>query len=90
MEITRGGGCGCGTQIAPLLMTLLDINTDILPVSFAINSSDPQDPHLVLVESRVTGDLSEHEVLSVFDALALAADKAEMLITELPQPDKCC
>jgi hypothetical protein len=89
-DITGVVGCECGPQIAPLLLTLLDINTDILPVSFAINSSDPTDPHLVLVESRVTGDLSEHEVLSVFDALALAADKAEMLLTELPQPGKCC
>jgi len=60
---------------------LLDMNTEILPVSFGINNTNPEDPRLVLVESRVTGDLSEHELLSVFDALELAIDKAEALLS---------
>jgi uncharacterized protein YjfI (DUF2170 family) len=59
---------------------LLDMNTEILPVSFGINNTNTEDPRLVLVESRVTGDLSEHELLSVFDALELAVDKAEALL----------
>ena len=60
---------------------LLDMNTEILPVSFGINNTNTEDPRLVLVESRVTGDLSEHELLSVFDALELAVDKAEALLS---------
>jgi uncharacterized protein YjfI (DUF2170 family) len=61
---------------------LLDMNTEILPVSFGINNTNTEDPRLVLVESRVTGDLSEHELLSVFDALELAVDKAEALLNK--------
>ncbi|MCP4714333.1 MAG: hypothetical protein GY868_04375 [Deltaproteobacteria bacterium] len=59
---------------------LLDRNTEILPVSFGINNTNPDDPRLVLVESRVTGDLNDQEVLSVFDALELAVDKAEEIL----------
>ncbi len=59
---------------------LLDRNTEIQPVSFAINSSNPEDLRLVLVESRVTSDLSSEELLSVFDALELAADQAEEIL----------
>ncbi|MCB0283717.1 MAG: hypothetical protein KDF60_14115 [Calditrichaeota bacterium] len=63
-----------------LYFKLLDLNTEILPVSFAINNSNPDDPRLVLVESRETGDLSDQELLAVFDALQLAVDKAEVLL----------
>ena len=63
-----------------LYFKLLDLNTEILPVSFAINNSNPDDPRLVLVESRETGDLSDQELLAVFDALQLAVDKAEALL----------
>ena len=58
----------------------LDLNTEILPVSIGINSTNPLDPRLVLVESRVTGDLSDRELLSVFDSLELAVDKVEILL----------
>lgn len=63
-----------------LLQTFLDLNTEVLPVSFGINSTDQSDPRIVLVESRVTGDLSDDEVLSVFTALELATDRAENLL----------
>jgi hypothetical protein len=65
-----------------LYFKLLDLNTEILPVSFGINNSHPDDPRLVLVESRETGDLSDQELLAVFDALELAVDKAETLLSE--------
>lgn len=65
-----------------LLFKLLDLNTEILPVSFGINSSNQDDPRLVLVESRETDDLSDQELLAVFDALELAVDKAEILLTD--------
>jgi hypothetical protein len=64
---------------ASLHFTLLDMNTEILPVSFGINNTNPEDPRLVLVESRETGSLNDHEILGVFDALELATDKAEAL-----------
>lgn len=59
---------------------LLDLNTEVLPVSFGINNSNPDDPRLVLVESRETADLNDQELLAVFDALELATDKAEVLL----------
>lgn len=65
-----------------LLFELLDLNTEILPVSFGINSSNPEDPRLVLVESRETGDLNDQELLAVFDAFELATDKAETLLAD--------
>ena len=61
---------------------LLDMNTEILPVSFGMNSTNADDPHLVLVETRETGDLNDNELLSVFDALELAVDKAEVLLAK--------
>jgi len=67
---------------ASLYFTLLDMNTEILPVSFGINNTNAKDPRLVLVESRETGDLCDNEILSVFDALELAVDKAETLLSE--------
>jgi len=64
-----------------LYFQLLDLNTEILPVS--LNNTNPDDPRLVLVESREIGDLSNHEVLSVFDAIELAVDKAETILSHL-------
>jgi len=66
---------------ASLHFKLLNLNTEILPVSFGINNSNPEDPRLVLVESRETGSLNDHEILSVFDALELAVDRAEELLS---------
>ncbi|RMH62844.1 MAG: hypothetical protein D6677_08760 [Calditrichaeota bacterium] len=66
-----------------LYFKLLDLNTEVLPVSFGINNSHPEDPRLVLVESRETDDLSDQELLAVFDALELAVDRAEALLQPL-------
>lgn len=63
-----------------LYRTLLDANTDIQPVCFALDTTNAEDTRLILAESRITGDLSDQEILSVFDALELAADKAEALL----------
>jgi hypothetical protein len=62
------------------LFELLDLNTEILPVSFGINSTNPEDPRLVLLESRQTANLDDNELLGVFDALELATDRAEQLL----------
>ena len=65
-----------------LLVSLLMLNTEILPVSAGIDNSNPDDRRLVLVESRETGDLNDQELLAVFDALELAVDR----VTEILSP----
>ena len=72
------------SQIADqsLYFEILDQNTEILPVSFGINNTNPRDPRLVILESRNTDELSEGEVLGVFDALELAVDKAESILAK--------
>jgi Tir chaperone protein (CesT) family len=64
-----------------LLVSLLMLNTEILPVSVGLDTSSPDDRRLVLVESRETGDLSDHELLAVFDALELAVDRVTEVLT---------
>jgi len=64
-----------------LLVSLLMLNTEILPVSVGLDSSHPEDRRLVLVESRETGDLSDHELLAVFDTLELAVDRVTEILT---------
>lgn len=65
-----------------LLLSLLALNTEILPVSVGLDTSNPADRRLVLVESRETYDLSDQELLAVFDALELAVDR----VTEILSP----
>ena len=65
-----------------LLLSLLALNTEILPVSAGFDTSNPNDRRLVLVESRETSDLNDQELLAVFDALELAVDR----VTELLSP----
>ena len=62
--------------------TLLDLNTEVLPVSFGLDTSNQDDVRLVLVESRETGDLCDDEILAVFDALELAVDRAQEVMTK--------
>ena len=64
-----------------LYEALLDANTSIQPVCFALNSSNPDDMRLVITESHLVADLSDQELLGVFDALELAADTAETILT---------
>lgn len=78
---------GAAEQVATLefYTKLLDLNTEILPVSFGLDSSNPDDIRLVLVESRETGDLCDQELLAVFDALELAIDRVSPLLNEALQ-----
>ena len=50
---------------------ILDENTEILPSSFGIDSANPQDKRLVLVDSLAIENLDENELLLTLDALAL-------------------
>jgi len=65
-----------------LYYKLLDINTQILPLSVGIDSTDPDNPKLVLVESRESQNLDENEILSVLNAFELAIDKIENILTD--------
>ncbi len=65
-----------------LYFKLLDLNTEIVPVSLGINNVNPDDPRLVLVESRECGDLNDQELLAVFDAMELAVDKVSEVLSE--------
>ena len=50
---------------------ILDENTEILPSSFGIDSGDPKDKRLVLVDSLAIENLDKNELLLTLDALAL-------------------
>ena len=50
---------------------ILDENTEILPSSFGIDSGNPQDKRLILVDSLAIENLDENELLLTLDALAL-------------------
>lgn len=79
-EVDLGGIAGVGSQ--DLYFDLLNLNTTILPVSVGIDSTDADDPRLVLVESREVTNLDDNEVLSVFNALELACDKVEEILAK--------
>jgi len=63
-----------------LFFKLLDLNTEILPVSVGVDTTNPKDSRLVIVESREICNLDDNELLGVFSALQLATDKVEMLL----------
>lgn len=67
---------------ADLYYKILDLNTEILPVSVGIDSTQQEDPHLVLVETRELANLDDNEVLSVLDAMEIAVDKVEDLLSK--------
>jgi hypothetical protein len=63
-----------------LYYSLLDINTEILPVSVGVNDTNPDDPRLVLLESREAQNLDENELLAVMSAFEIAAVKIEDML----------
>ncbi|HUV07247.1 MAG TPA: CesT family type III secretion system chaperone [Spirochaetia bacterium] len=79
-EVDLGNIAGFANE--ELYFKLLDLNTEILPVSVGINSTKKADPRLVLVESREVKNLDENELLTVFAALELAVDKVEEVLSE--------
>lgn len=52
--------------------TLLDINTEILPISLAIDSSDDMNKRLILNESLETENLDENELLKIVETFELS------------------
>jgi len=63
-----------------LLVKLLDLNTEILPVSIGIDSTSTEDRRLVLVESRECSNIDSNELLAVMDALEIAVDKVAIVL----------
>lgn len=79
-EIDLGNISSIATE--KLYHDLLDLNTEVLPVAFGLNRANPDDPRLVLVESRETENLDSNELLRVFTSLELAVDRAETLLAD--------
>ncbi len=77
-EIDLGNVSSFATE--KLYHDLLDLNTEVLPVAFGLNRTNPDDPRLVLVESRECENLDSNELLRVFTSLELAVDRAEALL----------
>ena len=61
---------------------ILDENTEILPSSFGIDSDNPKDKRLVLVDSLAIENLDENELLLTLDALTLNVIDAYDLLEE--------
>ncbi len=58
---------------------LLNLNTEILPVSLGLDTTS-NDARLVILESRETENLDENEILTVFEAMEIALFKVENLL----------
>ena len=59
------------SKLQEIYEKILDENTEILPSSFGIDSSNPEDKRLVLVDSLAIENLDKNELLLTLDALAL-------------------
>ena len=59
---------------------ILDQNTEILPSCFGIDSSDPDDHHIVLVDSLATENMDTNELLLALDSLAVNVVTAHELL----------
>ncbi len=59
---------------------ILDQNTEILPTCFGIDSSDADDPRIVLVNSLATENMDANELLLALDSLAVNVVTAHELL----------
>lgn len=65
-----------------LYFKILDLNTEILPVSIGIDTTNEKNNRLVIVESREINNLDDNELLYIFNAMEIATDKVAMLLAE--------
>ena len=65
-----------------LYFKLLDLNTEILPVSVGIDSTSVDKPRIVLIESREVSNLDDNELLSVFEAMEIASVRVEAMLSQ--------
>ncbi len=68
------------SQLEDIYGNILDQNTEILPTCFGIDSSDPDDNHIVLVDSLATENLDANELLLALDSLAVNVVTAHELL----------
>ena len=59
---------------------ILDQNTEILPTCFGIDSSEPDDQRIVLVDSLATENMDSNELLLALDSLAVNVVTAHELL----------
>ena len=65
---------------------ILDQNTEILPTCFGIDSSDADDPRIVLVNSLATENMDANELLLALDSLAVNVVTAHELLIPYRKP----
>ena len=74
------------SKLEEIYRLILDQNTEILPTCFGIDSSDPDDHHVVLVDSLATENMDSNELLLALDSLAVNVVTAhELLLPYLKQ-----
>ena len=69
------------TNIEEIYERILDQNTEILPCCFGIDSDDPNDKRIVLVDSLATENLDDNELLLALDSLAVNVITAHDLLS---------
>ena len=74
------------SKLEEIYEKILDQNTEILPTCFGVDSSDPDDHHIVLVDSLATENMDGNELLLALDSLAVNVVTAhELLLPYLKQ-----
>ena len=68
------------SKLQEIYAKILDQNTEILPTCFGLDSSDPGDQHIVLVDSLATENMDENELLLALDSLAVNVVTAHELL----------
>ena len=69
------------TNFEEIYERILDQNTEILPCCFGIDSDDPNDKRIVLVDSLATENLDDNELLLALDSLAVNVITAHDLLS---------
>ena len=73
------GQLGSLRNNAEVLYKLLDLNSEIAPISAAVNS-EGEEPALCLVERLETENLDGNEVLAVLEGIGLACLRVQQLL----------
>ena len=74
------------SKLEEIYGNILDQNTEILPTCFGIDSSEPDDHHIVLVDSLATENMDSNELLLALDSLSVNVVTAhELLLPYLKQ-----
>ena len=69
------------SKLEEIYERILDQNTEILPCCFGIDSDDPEDKRVVLVDSLATENLHDNELLLALDSLAVNVVTAHDLLS---------